>query len=267
MNRRSFLQTLAAIAAGTAIPVKALAEIIPRMPALELASFLKTAFKCSLGIQWAYVEPRPLWALNAIMVDDNDERWHALTPYVTIEVEGTEGNQADVLRAEFDRLLTVYPQIRGTPLYWRYPELIKLSERWYQDKGACVLTQEQYEDPSQLSAASRHWITKNGLTESYQNLYWPTDAQAVEMSPALRAELERIVDDRDDEVTPEGCLGCIADGGIYMPAGPPWRIRKLRTRLAIPALQKLAGVDLCDAIQLPMTYEASGRLRIHRDGL
>ena len=257
MNRRSFLQALAAVAAGIALPVKAITEALPRAPAAELAAHLQQVFDCSLGSQWAFVEPRPVWAINAIMVDD-DKRWQDLTPYVTIEVEAMEENPADILRAEFDRILAEFPALDGARLYWRYPERFRLSERWYQDKGMCILTQEQYEDAAwKLPARQEAYLTKNNFSELLTLAKWPTPEQDAVMSGQVKDALCTLINDRNDEEAPEGCLGSIETGGIYLPSGDPWRIRKLRTRIAIPKCKELTGRSLRELLKLTTTYSAT----------
>ena len=228
MNRREFVQSLAAISAGVALPVSVQGFQGLINSDLELVEWLEANFVCSFGAAWAYVEPRPAWADGEF--DSEDPRWGGLTPYVTMEAEAYD-SPAKLLLAEFEALLANHPAARGSPLYWRLPERVKVRETWWQDRGACVLTQEQVEDGG------------NG---------WPTPEQAAAMTPAVYTALRSMMDEGADITCPSGCVGSIEEGYISMAVGAPWAVRSVRTRVAIPALQVI----------VPGIYEASERLSI-----
>lgn len=245
MNRRGFLQSIAALAAGLALPagVKGFQGLINSD--LELIDWLETNFRCSVGAPWAFVEPRPTWADGAVLVDE-DVRWGGLTPYVTVAAEAYD-KPADLVLTEFQRLVAQHPEVLGTSLYWRFPDRVRVRESWFQDRGACVLTTEQYEDCGNE---------------------WPTAEQAAAMTPEMRAALESMIE-TDDSTPIPGCVGAVAEGAIYVAVGEPWAVRTVRARLAIPALQELALIAKGEgkAVSLPGHYEASGRLSLNRFAL
>lgn len=247
MQRREFLQSVATITAGLALPasVRGFAGLIGSD--VELVDWLEATFRCQLGAPWAFAEPRPDWAADVAMIgvmpdgtEEEDLRWNDLTPYMTFKAEDYDSPARRIL-ADLQALVAAHPEVAGTDLWWRYPEKVKASESWYQDKGPCLMTAEQCEDRAD----------------------WPTAEQAAAMTPEIRAALQEAFDRLDAVATPAGCVGKIfGDGAIYLAAGEPWAVRSVRTRIAIPALHKLALRDLDNPVLIPATYDASDRARI-----